>query len=285
MTAVDGPEGCGGMEYPMLTCIGGTYDSLSLYEVVAHEIGHMWFPMMVGSDEKRYGWQDEGFTQYDQSQAMADFFKGFDDEARNRDYYLRSAASGYEEEMMKPADRYGNDQSYGVAAYWKPATVLVALREALGRETFEKAFREYGRRWLGKHPTPWDFWNTFDNVTGQDLSWFWKEWFFETWKLDLALDTVLIEGDSAAIVMENRGKAIMPVPLAITREGGGVDRVMVPVSVWFAGEKRYTLKVAAKPAITKVEIDPDHAYPDSNRGDEIWSRRSAASGVTRTSKR
>jgi len=285
MTAVDGPEGCGGMEYPMLTCIGGTYDSLSLYEVVTHEIGHMWFPMMVGSDEKRYGWQDEGFTQYDQSQAMADFFKGFDDEARNRDYYLRGAQAGYEEEMMKPADRYGNDQSYGIAAYWKPATVLVALREALGRETFEKAFREYGRRWLGKHPTPWDFWNTFDNVTGQDLSWFWKEWFFETWKLDLALDTVQIEGDSAAIVMENRGKAIMPVPLAITREGGGVERVMVPVSVWFGGEKRYTLKVAAKPAITKVEIDPEHGYPDSNRGDEIWSRGRAASSVTPTSKR
>ena len=80
------------------------------------------------------------------------------------------------------------------------ATVLVALREVLGRDTFEKAFREYGRRWLGKHPTPWDFWNTFDDVTGQDLSWFWKEWFYETWKLDQALDTVRVEGDSAAIV-------------------------------------------------------------------------------------
>ena len=285
MTAVDGPDGCGGMEFPMLTCIGGTYDSLSLYEVVTHEIGHMWFPMMVGSDEKRYGWQDEGFTQYDQSQAMADFFKGFDDEARNRDYYLRGSQAGFEEEMMKPADRYGNDQSYGVAAYWKPASVLVALREALGRETFEKAFREYGRRWLGKHPTPWDFWNTFDDVSGQDLSWFWREWFFETWKLDLALDTVKTEGDSAAIVLENRGKVLMPVPLAITREGGRVDHAMVPVNVWFTGEKRYTLKVAAKPTITKVEIDPDHGYPDINRGDEVWTRSGERGGITPTSNR
>ncbi|HEY8105555.1 MAG TPA: M1 family metallopeptidase [Gemmatimonadales bacterium] len=272
MTPVDGPDGCGGMEYPMMTCIGGTYDSLTMYEVVSHEIGHMWFPMMVGSDEKRYAWMDEGFTQYDQSQAMADFFKGFDDEARNRDYYLRGTEAGYEEEIMKPADKISNDAAYGVAAYWKPATVLVALRTILGRETFEKAFREYGQRWLGKHPTPWDFWNTFNDVTGQDLSWFWKEWFYETWKLDQALDTVRVEGDSAAIVLENRGRIIMPVPLAITREGGAVERVQVPVNVWFGGERRYTLYVASKPKVTKVELDPDHALPDIDRSGQIWPR-------------
>lgn len=287
MTAMDGPDGCGGMEYPMLTCISGTYDSLTMYEVVTHEIGHMWFPMMVGSDEKRYGWMDEGFTQYDQSQSMADFFKHFDDEARNRNYYLRAATAGYEEDMMKPADKYGDDESYGVAAYWKPAAVLVALREVLGRDTFEKAFREYGRRWLGKHPTPWDFWNTFDDVTGQDLSWFWKEWFYETWKLDQALDTVRTEGDSVAIVLENRGRIDMPVPLAITREGGAVQHALVPVSVWFNGDRRYTYRVAAKPKVIKVELDPDHAYPDVDRADQVWprgtgvrQRRRAASGRT-----
>ena len=272
MTAMDGPDGCGGMEFPMLTCISGTYDSLTMYEVVTHEIGHMWFPMMVGSDEKRYAWMDEGFTQYDQSQSMADFFKHFDDEARNRNYYLRGAEAGYEEDMMKPADKYGDDESYGVAAYWKPATVLVALREVLGRDTFEKAFREYGRRWLGKHPTPWDFWNTFDDVSGRDLSWFWKEWFYETWKLDQALDTVRTDGDSVDIVLENRGRIDMPVPLAITREGGAVERVQVPASVWFNGDRRYVYRIAATPKVIKVELDPDRAYPDMDRADQIWPR-------------
>ena len=94
MTAVDGPDSCGGMEYPMMTCIGGQWDTLSMYEVIDHEIGHMWFPMMVGSDEKRYAWMDEGFTQFDQSQGMDDFFKGFDDEARNRKNYLDSRGRG-----------------------------------------------------------------------------------------------------------------------------------------------------------------------------------------------
>ena len=93
MSAVDGPTSCGGMEYPMMTCIGGQWDTLGLYEVVNHEIGHMWFPMLVGSDEKRFAWMDEGLTQFDQSQAMADFFKGFDDEARNRKPYRRPGRS------------------------------------------------------------------------------------------------------------------------------------------------------------------------------------------------
>jgi hypothetical protein len=272
MSAFDGPAGCGGMEYPMLTCIGGQWDSLSLYEVVSHEIGHMWFPMVVGSDEKRYGWMDEGFTQYDQSQAMDDFFKGFDDEKRNRDYYLRVAQADQEEPSMKPGDRYDTEYGFGVGTYFKPATVLVALREVLGRETFERAMREYGRRWSNKHPTPWDFFNTVDQVAGRDLSWFWREWFFETWKLDQALDTLVTEGDSTRIVLENRGKAVMPVPLAITREDGKTERVMVPVEVWFDGAKRYALNVPASPAITRVELDPSHAYPDVNPGDDTWPR-------------
>lgn len=272
MTAVDGPEGCGGMEFPMMTCIGGTWDSLSMYEVVSHEIGHMWFPMQVGSDEKRYAWMDEGFTQYDQSQAMADFFKGFDDEERNRQNYLRIAQAGLEEESMKPSDRFNSDAGYGSGAYYKPATALVALRAILGRELFEKAFREYGRRWLGKHPSPYDFWNTFDDVTGRDLSWFWREWLFETWKFDQGIERVEREGDSLAITIANKERAVMPALLAVTRAGGGVDRITVPVEVWFDGARRYTVKVPPAPDVTRVQLDPDHAYPDPTRGDDVWPR-------------
>ncbi|MBA3346180.1 MAG: M1 family metallopeptidase, partial [Gemmatimonadales bacterium] len=160
MTAVDGPTSCGGMEYPMMTCIGGQWDTLGLYEVTNHEIGHMWFPMMVGSDEKRYAWMDEGVTQFIQSQGMADFFKGFDDEARNRQPYVSLAEAGGEVELMRHGDRYPSYQAYGVASYYKMATVMVALRGVLGEDTFNRALREYGRRWEYKHPTPYDLFNT-----------------------------------------------------------------------------------------------------------------------------
>jgi hypothetical protein len=272
MTAVDGPTSCGGMEYPMMTCIGGQWDTLGMYEVTNHEIGHMWFPMVVGSDEKRFAWMDEGLTQFDQSQAMADFFKGFDDEARNRMPYIDLAEVGGEVELMHHGDRYPNYQAYGVASYYKPATVLVALRGVLGRDLFHKAFQEYARRWEYKHPTPYDFFETFEDVSGRDLSWFWRTWFFETWRLDQAIDSVATVGDSLDVAIANLGKAPMPVHLVVTRSNGKADSLTVPVDVWLSGAKRTSVRVAKEPAVRTIEIDPAHEFPDVNRDNQRWPR-------------
>ena len=272
MTAVDGPKSCGGMEYPMMTCIGGEWDTLNMYEVVVHEIAHMWHPMQVASDEKRFAWMDEGFAQFDQSQAMPDFFKGYDDEAENREPYLNLAIAGGEVELMHHGDRYPNYNAYGTASYYKTATVLVALRGVLGRETFQRAFREYGRRWQYKHPMPYDFFDTVEDVAGRDLSWFWRTWFFETWKLDQAIDTVTTVGDSLEVVVANRGRAPMPVHLVVTRSSGEPQTVDIPVSVWFTGEKRTTVRIAQEPTIKTIEIDPKREFPDVDRGNGMWPR-------------
>jgi hypothetical protein len=232
----------------------------------------MWFPMMVGSDEKRFAWMDEGFTQFDQSQGMADFFKGFDDEARNRKNYLDVAEESAETELMHHGDRFPNYNAYGVAAYYKPATVLVALRGVLGRDTFHKAFAEYGRRWMYKHPTPWDFFETVEDVSGKDLSWFWRTWFFETWKLDQAIDTVTTVGDSLEVVISNRGKAPMPVKLVVTRDSTKSDTLTVPVDVWLTGAKRTTVRLAREPAPKSIEIDPANDFPDVDRTNQKWPR-------------
>jgi len=272
MTAVDGPGSCGGMEYPMMTCIGGQWDTLGMYEAIAHEIGHMWFPMMVGSDEKRYAWMDEGLTQFDQSQAMADFFKGFDDEAGNRKGYLDLAATGSEVEVMHHGDRYPNYPTYGVATYYKPAAVLVALRAVLGRDRFHKAFTEYGRRWRYRHPSPYDFFATFEDVSGRDLSWFWRTWFFETWRLDQAIDSVATVGDSLEVGIENRGRAPMPVHVVVTRTDGRADSLGIPVDVWLGGAKRTAVRVAKQPAVKSIEIDPGREFPDVDRDNQKWPR-------------
>lgn len=272
MSAVDGPNSCGGMEYPMMTCIGGQWDTLSMYEVVVHEIAHMWHPMQVGSDEKRFAWMDEGFAQFTQSQAMPDFFKGYDDEAENREPYISLAVMGGEIELMRHGDRYPSYTTYGTASYYKTATVLVALRGVLGRETFERAFREYGRRWQYKHPKPWDFFNTVEDVAGRDLSWFWRTWFFETWKLDQAIDTVITTGDSLDIVVENRERAPMPVHLVVTRAEGKPQRLEIPVSAWFRDEKQASVRVAREPSIRTIEIDPERQFPDIDRSNGVWPR-------------
>jgi hypothetical protein len=273
MTAVDGIASCGGMEYPMMTCIGGDRDTLSLYGVTVHELAHMWFPMQVGSDEKRYSWQDEGLTRFNQAEGMREFFKGFDRFRQSRNGYLAAARGGWETELMRHGDLYSStSNAFAIASYDKMATNMAMLRALLGEETFMRAYREYGRRWLGKHPSPYDFWNTFEDVAGKDLDWFWRTWWFETWTLDQAIAAVRTAGDSTEIVIEDRGLAPMPVRLSVTRAGGRVDRMEVPVDVWLRGERSHLVRVAGQPMVTKVEIDAEEAFADADRTNQLWAR-------------
>ncbi len=272
MTVVDGMRSCGGMEYPMMTCIGGSRDTVDLYRVTVHEIGHMWFPMQVGSDEKRHSWQDEGLTRFNEAQAARDFYPGYDGESRSAERYLGWARAGGEVETMRHGDRFPLfTPAYGVATYEKTATVLVALRALLGEDVFLRAYREYGRRWTGRHPAPEDLFNTFADVSGRDLTWFWRTWMFETWTLDQALAGVRTVGDSLEIVVEDRGLAPMPARVAVTRAGGHVDRLEVSEQVWLAGARRHTLRVAHPETVTRVELDPEHAFPDTDRTNQVWT--------------
>jgi aminopeptidase N len=278
MTSMEGILEEGGMEYPMVTLISPWADTLSLAGDIMHETGHMWFPMQVGSNETRYAWMDEGFTQFDVAQAMRPLYgeprtggRPNDSEQGQRDLYLKAARAGNDMLLMWPADIYPRE-FYFTMQYNKTAQVLAALRGVLGEETFHRAFREYGRRWVDKHPYPYDFFNTIADVSGRDLSWFWTTWFYEGWPLDQAIAAVDTRGDSTAITIEDRGLAPMPIPLAVTRADGSVSRLTVPVDVWLTGARRYTLRVASAPRVVKVTIDPDALFPAMHRDDEAWPK-------------
>jgi len=273
MTAVDGVVSCSGMEYPMLTCIGGRRDTLLLYSVTVHEIAHMWFPMQVGSDEQRFAWQDEGLTRFNQAQAMREYFRGsYDLETIAREQYLALARAGEEVELMRHGDLYPpGTPAYGIASYAKMATNTVALRALLGDSLFLRAYREYGRRWRGKHPQPYDFWNTVEDVAGRDLDWFWRSWWYETWTLDHAIAGVRAAGDGLEITVEDRGLAPMPARIAVTRHDGRVQRLEVPVNVWLAGARRHTLRVADPSSVVRVELDPEKRFPDIDRANDVWT--------------
>lgn len=172
---------------------------------------------------------------------------------------------------MRPGDLSDPDL-YFVMYYNKTAQVLAALRAVVGPDLFHRAYREYGRRWIGKHPYPADFFNTMSDVTGRDLSWFWRSWFYEPWSLDQAIASVKEEGDSVAITVEDRGLAPMPVLLAVTRSDGKMERLEVPVDVWLKGARRWVVRVPRLPEVTQVEIDPDGAFPDVNRDNQRWKR-------------
>jgi hypothetical protein len=270
MTAANGPS-CGGMEFPMITCISGGQDTVGLASVIVHETGHMWFPMQVGSDEKSHSWQDEGFTQFDASQGMDSLYPSGHEEQQNRQVYQFWARTGNEVDLMRHGDLYPlNSPAFGIASYLKTATVLAMLRGMLGTDEFMQAYRTYGRRWQYKHPQPEDFWYTVNDVTRRDLWWFWRTWFYETWSLDQAIGGVTRTASATQIVIEDRGLAPMPVPLAITRADGSVERRTVPVDVWLQGRKQTTLSVPTGAGVTKVEIDPDGSYADVDRDNNVW---------------
>jgi Peptidase family M1 domain len=273
MTALEGPVSCSGMEYPMLTCIGGPRDTLLLYSVQVHETAHMWFPMQVGSDERRFAWQDEGLTRFNQAQGMQAFFKGYDREGPARENYLGFARTDGEVPLMRPGDQYPYDTpAYSIASYDKMATNVRALRALLGDSVFLAAYRTYGLRWQYKHPTPYDFFNTFNSLAGRDLSWFWRTWWYETWTLDQAIGAVRTVNGKLEVTIEDRGLAPMPVRLAITRRDGRVERREIPVDVWLAGAKTTLLTLDAPETVTAIEIDPELAFPDVDRSNNKWTR-------------
>ncbi len=272
MSVVDGPPSCGGMEYPMLTCIGGDWNPRSLFDVIAHEIAHMWFPMMVGSDEKRYAWMDEGLAQYLQAFAIKAEFPSSNDAEESRRNYLESVRYAGETELMRGGDDYPNYGEYGVASYFKPATLLGALGGVVGDSAVARGLREYGRRWMWKHPMPRDFWNTMSDVSGTNLDWFWREWYYETWKLDQAIERAVQVGDSLDVTVENRERAIMPVRLVARNATGETTEAVIPVDAWMGGSRKVTVRMAAPEHFTRVEIDPGERMPDVDRSNQVWPR-------------
>jgi aminopeptidase N len=243
-----------------------------------HETGHMWFPMQVGSNEARYPWMDEGFTQFDVAQGMRALYgepraggRPGDSEPGQRELYLAAARAGHDLPLMWPGDLYPQEL-YFLMFYDKTAQALAALRGVLGEATFHRAFREYGRRWTGRHPYPYDFFDTIADVAGRDLAWFWTTWFYQPWPLDQAVAAVETRGDSTAITIEDRGLAPMPVVLAIERADGSVRSLTVPVDVWLGGARRHVVRVGASPAVIRVAIDPEGLFPDVDRTNQAWQR-------------
>jgi hypothetical protein len=260
----------GGMEYPMMTLIGEytAAGDAALYNVTAHEIAHMWVPMIVGTDERRYAWMDEGTTNFNENQSRKNLTPQATPELGDRTSYLNVARAMQEGEIMRRSDYHYPGNAYVVATYYKPSTLLTTLRGLLGEETFLRAYREYLRRWRFKHPYPWDMWNTFESVAGRDLDWFWKSWYYGTGVLDHAVESVRVDGGLTEIVVRSVGENPMPTRLTVELAGGGSAQHEIPVERWLGGVEVNSITVPG--AATRVEIDAANEFPDANRENNVW---------------
>ncbi|MES3018954.1 MAG: M1 family metallopeptidase [Bacteroidota bacterium] len=265
----------GGMEYPGIVFCGATAKNAGLWGVTDHEFGHTWFPMIVGSNERVHAWMDEGFNTFINSLASEDFNNG---EYKPKPYdwhvYGKMLTNPAFEPVMSSPDNM-KESSIGYLAYYKPAAGLMLLREqVIGRDRFDRAFKEYIKRWAYKHPTPDDFFRTMENVTGENLAWFWRGWFLNNWKLDQAVTNVAyVKNDpkqGSYITLDNLEKMAMPTILQIETKSGKVSRIKLPVEVW-ERNLRFTFFYPSDEEIKTVISDPDKVMPDSNSANNTWT--------------
>jgi hypothetical protein len=277
-TSVAGPVG--GMEYPMFVMVHyGNDDPTSIFGTINHEHGHEWFPMIVGSNERRYAWMDEGFNTY---------LNAFANEAR---YPGQSAYGGYlgnwadavshgtQSPLMTAPDNI-DPSALGAIGYRKPALVLLTLRNhVVGADAFDRSFRDYIRAWAFKHPTPGDFFRSIENGSGEDLSWFWRSFFYSTDVLDIGIDSVAMqtsEGQNFVRVSLHRFTSIpFPVRFRVAYADGTTEDFSLPVNIWARGN-RFESVVAARARVVGVRLWPDPSVPDWNAANDTWGNAPAA---------
>jgi len=252
-------NGSGGMEFPMIVNDGTTTTHSGTVGLTSHEIAHTYFPFFMGTNERKHAWMDEGWarmlpTDFQEREGKYD---PDDDNAKafsqllGRDYDVPPIVHSYN---LRRA-------SYRLASYRRAHAAYEILRRTLGRDLFNKALQEYMYRWNGKHPIPYDFFFTFNEVAGEDLSWFWKPWFYEFGYADLALTKVNLQGGVYSITINKIGSFPVPVELVITYSDGSTEIINNPASVWKNNITEFIIEHETGKKIVKITLN-DNALPD-----------------------
>jgi hypothetical protein len=285
VSVAEGPIG-GGMEYPMMS-FDGVFPTTTEYAVVTHEIGHEWFPMVVGSNERVHAWMDEGFNSFIDTFSEAFRYPQNGDQTARGDHQravVQARIRRHNDFVMDvPADSAPDDQ---YVAYDKPVGVLQMLRrDIIGPELFDKGLRTYIQRWAYKHPTPQDFFRTMDDVSGQHLDWFWREWFYETPSFDQAIDSVAqtMSGGSThvTVVYGNHARGVLPLLVRFTFTDSTTQDVTYPADVWRANATQYTMSYTFPKPVIQIVVDPGHHLVDVDRSNNVWpAQKPAAAPAT-----
>ncbi len=273
-----------GMEYPGIVFDGFDDTGKGLFWISAHELGHTWFPMIVGSNERRYAFMDEGFNTFIDVYASDAFNHGEYAPKRDGEYapgggnpvdeILPLLADADAPTLMAPADGISEKYRHPLT-YFKGALGLVLLREQiLGPERFDPAFRKYIATWAYKHPTPSDFFRFMESESGEDLGWWWRGWYFNNWQLDMGVTKAAYVDDDVShglvVTLESRHKLVMPATLRVDMADGTHLDKRVPVEAWLQqSSPRIVLPTTGK--VLRVTLDPDHKLPDADRGNNAAS--------------
>ncbi len=256
-------NGGGGMEYPMMVNDGSSDSYGGDAQLTSHEITHSYFPFYMGINENKYAWMDEGMAVFLPLGYQESADSTYDPRGRRFIHYEKMMGNEIEMPMMIPSVLLGVYQAYRNASYNRSAYAYITLKEYLGDARFKKALHEYMQRWNGKHPIPYDFFFTFNDAAGEDLSWFWKPWFFERGVVDLGIKSASFSNGNLKIVIENRGQipATAPIRIITTK-----DTIYSSISAgaWKSGKKEFIINKKIDAAVLKIIIG-NKDYPDINR--------------------
>ena len=256
-----------GMEFPMIVNDGEFPNRILNVYVHAHEIAHSYFPFMVGVNETRYAWMDEAmayFLQVDVQKKQSNY----DHMIRAARGYERFAGTEMDYPLLIPSIASWGDQLQ-VLAYIKPATALNILRDVMGAERFDAALRGFIERWEGRHPLPWDFFHTFNDLGGENYDWFWRPWFFEPGYPDLAITDVVERDGLTEITVRREGAMPLPVVIDVTLVGGATKTVQESAAVWTNGATEATFRVEHTARVSSLRLGANW-IPDSNPQNNTW---------------
>jgi hypothetical protein len=243
-------NGDGGMEYPMMVNDSSVPDS-SMVGLAAHEISHTYFPFYMGTNESKYAWMDEGWAAYIDFMTTATLYSI--ERIKNSRVNAYKNAIGNDLDLPIIADsKYLKSPVYRYNAYIKAAYFYNMLRDYLGNELFLKALHEYMNRWNGKHPIPYDFFNSMSSAVGEDLTWLIKPWFFEYGYLDLGIKSLSQDANKCYIVVEKIGKYPGGFRLELTFSDGTTDIISKSVSVWKDENTIYKVELPTRKKIIKA---------------------------------
>ncbi|MFD0793031.1 M1 family metallopeptidase [Mucilaginibacter litoreus] len=266
-------QGFADMEYPMMVNDSQMGDPGFAQLVQDHEIAHTWFPFYMGINETRYAFMDEGWaTTFEYLIGTAEKGKEKADE-----FYKQFRINGWIRNRSSNQDIPTITQTselttgYGNNAYGKPSLSYLALKDMLGDELFKKALHGYMDRWHGKHPIPWDYFNSMSNVSGRDLTWFFNNWFFTNNYDDLAIKNVVTGKDGYTITVANVGGFAIPFDVVAEYADGTRKTFHQTPAVWEKNQKETLFTFTAERGKSLKSITLDNGiYMDANTGDNTW---------------
>ncbi len=253
----------GGMETPMMANDGAPKKRAQSIGLIFHEISHNYFPFYMGTNERKYAWMDEGWASFFPKEVVERLEQSYDYQKGIVEKYNSIAGQEKEVSLMIPSYLVNDGSSYRTHAYYRPAIAYTFLKDLLGEKLFKKALQEYIRRWNGKHPIPYDFFFTFEDVAGKSLQWFWEPWFFQRGYPDLAIKKVQQSRNKIKVTVERLGRLPVPVELNFHYQDETSAKIYKSINIWENNKNEVIVIFHPEKNVQKISLG--NAYiPDVN---------------------